>query len=158
MYSVVPCYIVGYDDKKREHLESFSNLDKKRGHLESFSDLDNKASFRHLDCSCKIPSRVPSSDYEVPVATLERSRNLQVNSHVNGGKEDFERTYETPMDAKMRYEQTAEGTDGWRERVDSLGYAVPRPIDEEEEYTQMASVPRGALIINDEDNIYENDF
>ena len=112
--------------------------------------------FKQLDCSCKIPHRsYPLSDYEVPITTLQRSPG---RLHQQGGKEDFENTYETPLDAKARMLQ-GQGDfkdSDERKRLDSI-YDVPQPV-EEEEYTVMASVPIGSGFseFKDADNIYEN--
>ena len=139
-------HAVNHDDKKKEYLESYSNL-------------DNCAVFKQLECSCKVPCRMPTSDYEVPLTTLERNAKLRADSCLKEGKEDFERTYETPMDAKMRYQQTAANSDEWRGRLDSAAYDVPKPVEEEEdEYTVMASVPREGLlaVTENKENIYES--
>ncbi len=109
------------------------------------------------------------ADYEVPVATIQRSPG---KPYQQGGKEGFENTYETPLDAKMRMLQGggAEFKDSEeRKRLDSIydvprpeerkrldsTYDVPRPV-EEEEYTFMASVPLESGFTEAADDIYEN--
>ena len=129
-------------------------FEKKDDRTHSFSDLDNVAAFKQLDCSCKIPHRsYPSADYEVPVTTIQRSPG---KLYQQGGKEDFENTYETPLDAKMRMLQGgAELKDSdERKRLDSI-YDVPRPV-EEEKYTFMASAPLESGFSEAADDIYEN--
>ena len=136
-------------------------VERKDDRTRSFSDLDNVAAFKQLDCSCKIPHRsYPLADYEVPVTTMQRSVG---KLHQQGGKEDFENTYETPLDAKARVLQ-GQGEDfkdlDEMKRLDSI-YDVPRPAEEEEgeeEYTVMASVPMesGFSEFEATDNIYEN--
>ena len=134
-------------------------LEKKDDRTRNFSDLDNVAAFKQLDCSCKIPHRAyPSADYEVPVATIQRSQGKLLQQR---GKEDFENTYEIPLDAKMTTLQGQgaefkDAEDEWTRRSDSI-YEVPRPVEEEEEeYTIMASVPLESGFPEATDNIYEN--
>ena len=125
--------------------------------------MDNIAAFKQLDCSCKIPHRsYPSADYEVPVTTIQRSQAKLYQPQEEGGKEDFENTYETPLDAKTRMLEGLEGaevkdSDQERKRLDSI-YDVPRPVqeEEEEEYTFMASVPLESGFSEATDDIYEN--
>ena len=69
----------------------FIVFEKKDDRTHSFSDLNNVAAFKQLDCSCKIPHRsYPTADYEVPVATIQRSPG---KLYQQGGKEDLK----TPM-------------------------------------------------------------
>ena len=114
-------------------------LEKKKDRTQSFSDLDNVSAFKQLDCSCKIPYRYPMADYEVPVTTIQRSVG---KSYQQGGKKDFENTYETPIDAKMRMslQGGAEFKDSEeRERLDST-YDVP-PSDERTRLDSVYDVP-----------------
>ena len=133
-------------------------VERKNDRTRSFSDLDNVSAFKQLDCSCKIPHRsYPLADYEVPVTTIQRSAG---RLHQQGGQEDFENTYETPLDAKAGVVQGQGEDSDERKRLDSI-YDVPRPAEEEEgeeEYTVMASVPMGSGFSEFEaaDNIYEN--
>ena len=122
-------------------------FEKKKDRTESFSDLDHVSAFKELDCSCKIPHRYPTSDYEVPIKSVNLNQ---------GGREDFENTYETPLDAKMRMQQgEAQIKDSEeRKRLESI-YDVPKPV-EEEEYTFMGSVPMESRLSETADNIYEN--
>ena len=126
--------------------------------VESYSDLDHAAVFKELDCSCKIPSRYKSmamADYEVPISTFKRSGLATSQERKN----DFENTYETPLDAKRRMQERALATDEDKKAEDHSHYDTPKPV--EDEYTFMASVPRERNIIvqqlaRNADNIYEN--
>ena len=114
--------------------------------------------FKDLDCSCKVPHRYPSvaADYEVPIATLQRS-GIKLRQLGPEGEESLENTYETPIDAKMRLQEATVDADGERKTLESV-YDEPHPV--EEEYVFMSSVPRESRlgISNDviNENIYEN--
>ena len=80
---------------------------------------------------------------------------MKLRQSSQGGKEDYENTYETPIDAKMRLPEESVDTDGERKPLEST-YDTPRPV--EEEYMYMASPAKGSKlsIPSDTGNIYEN--